>query len=187
MENLSELVDALVEELPDFISSFALVGICLFYIFIKLKSSKKKGTAAQTKYAPNNNQQRSQMTYAQRSQGSNAYGRQGSPIYGNQAGRSVPTNQQRPNTYNQTTNRANGSYDRPNAQLFGESSAMPHEHRKSGVYDTYNKKSWRNDSGTMPHKHEEGHYTSMMDVSKLPKGYILLNGEPVRVADLEGK
>ena len=68
-----------------------------------------------------------------------------------------------------------------------QSSAMPHTHRPSGVYDTYNKKSVFNDSGTMPHKHESGHYTSMMDVSKLPKGYILLNGEPVRVADLEGK
>lgn len=42
-------------------------------------------------------------------------------------------------------------------------------------------------SGAMPHKHEKGHYTSMPDVSKLPPGYILLNGEPVRVADLEGK
>ena len=68
-----------------------------------------------------------------------------------------------------------------------ESSAMPHKHRESGVYDSYNKKSWRNDSGTMPHKHETGHYTAMLDVSKLPPGYILLNGEPVRVADLEGK
>ena len=43
------------------------------------------------------------------------------------------------------------------------------------------------DAGTMPHKHEKNHYTSMADASKLPKGYILLNGEPVRVADLEGK
>ena len=195
MENFSDLVDAFLEELPDFVSSVAMVGICLIYIFIKLKSSKKKGTAAQLKNVPNNNQQRRQTTYAPRNQGSNTYGRQGSNTYGrqgsttyrNQAGRSVPTNQQRPNTYNQTANRAGGSYDRPNAQLFGESSAMPHEHRKSGVYDTYNKKSWRNDSGTMPHKHEAGHYTSMMDVSRLPKGYILLNGEPVRVADLEGK
>ena len=67
------------------------------------------------------------------------------------------------------------------------SGAMPHRHRKVGMYDTYNKKSFLNDSGTMPHKHEKGHYTSMADTSKLPPGYILLNGEPVRVADLEGK
>ena len=66
-----------------------------------------------------------------------------------------------------------------------QASAMPHQHKKEGVYDTYNKKG--NESGTMPHKHETGHYTSMADVSKLPPGYILLNGEPVRVADLEGK
>ncbi len=65
--------------------------------------------------------------------------------------------------------------------------AMPHEHKPANVYETYNKKSPRNDSGTMPHKHEKSHYTSMADASKLPKGYILLNGEPVRVADLEGK
>lgn len=68
-----------------------------------------------------------------------------------------------------------------------EASSMPHKHRESGVYDTFNRKSWRNDSGSMPHKHEKSHYTAMMDVSKLPPGYILLNGEPVRVADLEGK
>ena len=65
--------------------------------------------------------------------------------------------------------------------------AMPHQHKPASVYETYNKKSPRNDSGTMPHKHEKNHYTSMADASKLPKGYILLNGEPVRVADLEGK
>ncbi len=65
--------------------------------------------------------------------------------------------------------------------------AMPHQHKPSNVYETYNRKSSRNDSGAMPHKHEKNHYTSMADASKLPKGYILLNGEPVRVADLEGK
>jgi hypothetical protein len=54
-------------------------------------------------------------------------------------------------------------------------------------YDTFNKKSIFNESGAMPHKHETKHYTSMSDASKLPPGYILLNGEPVRVADLEGK
>lgn len=68
-----------------------------------------------------------------------------------------------------------------------ESSSMPHKHRESGVYDTFNRKNKRNDSGAMPHKHEKGHYTSMSDASKLPPGYILLNGEPVRVADLDGK
>ena len=65
--------------------------------------------------------------------------------------------------------------------------AMPHKHKPEGRYDTFNKKSWKHESGTMPHKHEKGHYTSMSDASKLPKGYILLNGEPVRVADLEDK
>ena len=73
------------------------------------------------------------------------------------------------------------------AKSSGESGAMPHRHRESGVYDTYNRKSFRNDTGAMPHRHEKGHYTSMADASKLPPGYILLNGEPVRVADLEGK
>ncbi len=70
---------------------------------------------------------------------------------------------------------------------YRESSSMPHKHKESGVYDTYNKKNRKNNSGTIPHKHEKGHYTSMADASKLPPGYILLNGEPVRVADLEGK
>lgn len=65
--------------------------------------------------------------------------------------------------------------------------AMPHKHKSEGRYDTFNKKSWKHESGAMPHKHEKGHYTSMSDASKLPKGYILLNGEPVRVADLEDK
>ena len=65
--------------------------------------------------------------------------------------------------------------------------SMPHQHKPANVYETYNRKSSKNDSGTMPHKHETSHYTSMADASKLPKGYILLNGEPVRVADLEGK
>ena len=69
-----------------------------------------------------------------------------------------------------------------------ESGSMAHEHRESGVYDSYNRKNKWNDSGTMPHKHETRKYTaSMSDASKLPPGYILLNGEPVRVADLEGK
>ena len=54
-------------------------------------------------------------------------------------------------------------------------------------YDTFNKKKFGRESGAMPHKHEKTHYTSMADASKLPPGYILLNGEPVREADLEGK
>lgn len=68
-----------------------------------------------------------------------------------------------------------------------QSSAMPHQHKPAGKYESYSKKTHNRQSGAMPHKHEKGHYTSMPDVSTLPPGYILLNGEPVRVADLEGK
>ena len=68
-----------------------------------------------------------------------------------------------------------------------ETSAMPHEHKRAGSYDTFNKKSPVNTAGAQPHVHETKKYTSMSDASKLPPGYILLNGEPVRVADLEGK
>ena len=68
-----------------------------------------------------------------------------------------------------------------------ESGSMSHNHRKAGSYDTFNKKRFGQEPGAMPHKHEKKHYTSMADASKLPPGYILLNGEPVRVADLEGK
>ena len=68
-----------------------------------------------------------------------------------------------------------------------EPSAVPHKHKKEGVYETYSKKTHDTKSGAMPHKHETKHYTSMSDASNLPKGYILLNGEPVRVADLENK
>lgn len=68
-----------------------------------------------------------------------------------------------------------------------ETSSMPHDHAKPGKYTTYNKKTHNNKSGSMPHVHENKKYTSMSDASKLPPGYILLNGEPVRVADLEGK
>ena len=69
-----------------------------------------------------------------------------------------------------------------------ETSAMPHEHRRAGSYDTFSGRKFHNrDSGAMPHKHETKKYTSQADASKLPPGYILLNGEPVRVADLEGK
>ncbi len=69
----------------------------------------------------------------------------------------------------------------------GEASSMPHEHKKPGKYDTFNKKSVFNTAGSQPHVHEAKKYSSMSDASKLPPGYILLNGEPVRVADLEGK
>ncbi len=68
-----------------------------------------------------------------------------------------------------------------------EASSMPHKHRPAGHYDTFNKKRFGQEPGAMPHKHEKDHYRSMDDASKLPPGYILLNGEPVRVADLEGK
>ena len=68
-----------------------------------------------------------------------------------------------------------------------EASSMPHKHKKDGVYETYSRKTHDKNSGAMPHKHETKHYTSMCDASNLPKGYILLNGEPVRVADLEDK
>ena len=60
-------------------------------------------------------------------------------------------------------------------------------YNKPGKHVTYNKKSICNTAGAQPHIHETGKYRSMSDASKLPPGYILLNGEPVRVADLEGK
>ena len=70
-----------------------------------------------------------------------------------------------------------------------ESGAMKHTHRKPGKYDTFNKKTkfHSKETGSMPHEHRNEKYVSMADASNLPKGYILLNGEPVRVADLEGK
>ena len=70
-----------------------------------------------------------------------------------------------------------------------ESGAIPHKHAKPGKYDTFNKKTkfHSRESGSMPHEHSNKKYRSMADASNLPKGYILLNGEPVRVADLEGK
>ena len=66
-------------------------------------------------------------------------------------------------------------------------SSMEHTHREAGYHDTYNKKTRYNTAGAQPHVHETRKYRSMADASQLPKGYILLNGEPVRVADLEGK
>ena len=68
-----------------------------------------------------------------------------------------------------------------------EASAMPHKHKRDGVYETYSRKTHNAKPGAMLHKHETRRYTSMSDASNLPQGYILLNGEPVRVADLEGK
>ena len=68
-----------------------------------------------------------------------------------------------------------------------ESSSMPHKHTAPGQYQTYNVKRRDNSTGAQPHAHEVKKTRSMSDASKLPPGYILLNGEPVRVADLEGK
>lgn len=65
-----------------------------------------------------------------------------------------------------------------------EASAMPHKHKESGVYDSANKHRANNSDGAMPHSHNEVKYKHI-DVATLPKGYILLNGEPVRTADLE--
>ena len=73
------------------------------------------------------------------------------------------------------------------SQLPKENSEMPHRHEKPSVYKSFSKKTHNTAPGAMPHKHETKHYTSMADASKLPKGYILLNGEPVRVADLDEK
>lgn len=74
------------------------------------------------------------------------------------------------------------------AERAQQSSSMPHRHSAPGEYVSFNKYAKNNSAGTMPHIHETRKYTaSMSDASKLPPGYILLNGEPVRVADLEGK
>lgn len=99
---------------------------------------------------------------------------------GNFAGGSVPAQ----STSMPHVHKNAGAYDTFNKKG-NESGTMPHKHSEKGVYETFNRRG--NASGTMPHKHETGHYTSMADASKLPPGYILLNGEPVRVADLEGK
>ena len=56
---------------------------------------------------------------------------------------------------------------------------IPHSHKEKKFHST--------ESGSMAHDHFTGKYRSMADASQLPPGYILLNGEPVRVADLEGK
>ena len=81
-------------------------------------------------------------------------------------------------------------------QSYGNKPGKYDTYKKAGKYDTYNKpgkhvtfnkKSIFNTAGAQPHVHETGKYRSMSDASKLPPGYILLNGEPVRVADLDGK
>ena len=77
------------------------------------------------------------------------------------------------------------SYNRKS--LFNDTGSMPHKHKPTGSYDSYNRKSLFNNTGSMPHKHETRHYKSQADASNLPKGYILLNGEPVRVSDLENR
>ncbi len=87
-----------------------------------------------------------------------------------------------PKLLEQGTKGENGKITAPDSK-----SSMPHRHKKEGVYETYSKKTHDTKPGAMPHKHETKHYTSMADASNLPKGYILLNGEPVRVADLEDK
>ncbi|MCR5404109.1 MAG: hypothetical protein K6E91_09895 [Butyrivibrio sp.] len=76
---------------------------------------------------------------------------------------------------------------RGNKDMNQTSSAMPHKHKPEGHYDTFNKKTKYNTAGAQPHVHSSMKYKPMPDINTLPKGYILLNGEPVRVADLEGK
>ncbi|WP_029324492.1 hypothetical protein [Butyrivibrio sp. AE3004] len=70
------------------------------------------------------------------------------------------------------------------AMTHPESSAMPHKHWESGSYDTANRHRANNSDGTIPHSHNEVKLKHI-DVATLPKGYILLNGEPVRTKDLE--
>lgn len=146
-------------------------GTSIFNAIKDLGSNKKTNTYDQRNqtntYGP-----RSQVnTNVQRSQG-NSYGQM---PQGNGYANRPQTN-------------ANAGGKQPGMYVTKSSSgSMPHVHRPSGMYDTFNKKNARNDSGSMPHKHEEEHYRSSMDSAKLPKGYILLNGEPVRVADLEDK
>ncbi len=73
---------------------------------------------------------------------------------------------------------------------------IPHSHKEKKFHSTEsgsmfktraNGKFHSTESGSMAHDHFTGKYRSMADASQLPPGYILLNGEPVRVADLEGK
>ncbi len=59
-----------------------------------------------------------------------------------------------------------------------EASAVPHKHKKEGVYETYSKKTHNAKPGAMPNKHENGHYTSMSDASNLPKVIYFLTANP---------
>ncbi len=85
---------------------------------------------------------------------------------------------------NNNTPKQMGPQGYKGAMVQRESSAMPHVHREPGVYDTANKRRRDNSTGAMPHKHNEVKMKHI-DVATLPKGYILLNGEPVRTKDLE--
>ena len=80
-----------------------------------------------------------------------------------------------------------GAYRPSQAMPVNRPSAMSHTHAVPASYETYNGKTRYNTAGAQPHVHDNRKYTSMADASHLPKGYILLNGEPVRVADLENK
>ncbi len=73
---------------------------------------------------------------------------------------------------------------------------IPHSHQEKKYHNTESGSMFRKresgkfhstESGSMAHDRGTGKYRSMADASQLPPGYILLNGEPVRVADLEGK
>ncbi len=77
-----------------------------------------------------------------------------------------------------------------------ESGTIPHSHAEKKFHSVESGSMFRRrengkfhstESGSMAHDKESGRYRSMADASQLPPGYILLNGEPVRVADLEDK
>ena len=167
-----KVVESAIENMEEILGEIIGFAIILFFVVKKLRQQKKGQSGSQAGSG-------SQVSTTRYQQG-------GYPNKNNAYGTSPRTQTNAGGAY-----RAGGVSPRPQANVGAyrpnSASAMPHEHRQSGVYDTYNRKNGRNDAGTMPHKHDSGHYTSMMDVSKLPKGYILLNGEPVRVADLEGK
>ena len=189
MDSLMDLIDSLPKEIPDFVSDYFVVVLCIIYVLFKLRKGKKKtanGTH-QGKATDSFQQSNRQLSRQYRPQSGQQGNRQVSQQYRQQVAQSYNRQGMAARPQNMAARPQNMPQRTPTPARFGEPSAMPHTHRPSGVYDTFNRRSARNDSGTMPHKHEEGHYTSMMDVSKLPKGYILLNGEPVRVADLEDK
>lgn len=84
-------------------------------------------------------------------------------------------------------NTQNGPYRPGQSMPVNRPSSMAHTHSAPNSHETYNGRMRDNSTGAQPHVHETRKYKSMADASQLPKGYILLNGEPVRVADLEGK